>query len=137
MGDTTRMTDVLRELRATSDSLMRDLEALSVLETEKRSIPFDDPRLVEIANQVEVIAQRILTKTSEQSRLTEVATEKADVVTIEDVRRPIADILGEWRDAERRVAEAEPGSAEEADARLLASSLRDEYARSFSDTQRP
>lgn len=119
-------------LRATSDALVRDLAALSALEEEKRSLPFDDPRLLEIAEQVEVIARRVLAGSERQSDL---AKALADVPstgsTIDDVRRTPSAILAEWREAERRAADAPDGSAEAAEARILADHLRDEYREAY------
>jgi len=128
-------------LRATSDALVRDLAALSALEEEKRSLPLDDPRLVEIAEQVELIAARVLAGTERQTTL---AKELADVpaggTSIDDVHRPPSAILGEWRDAERRLADAPDGSAEAAEIRIRADRLRAEYSEAYrkaSETPRP
>jgi hypothetical protein len=127
------MTDVHRELRATSDELRRDLEALSALEDEKRSLALDDPRLVEIAEQVEVIAGRVLAGTVQQSALSrEVAARAPDPGTsIEEIHRPVAAILAEWRALERRASEAEEGSAEAAEIEVLLARIRDEYREAF------
>src|SRR6188768_4189964 len=103
-------------LRATSDGLVRDLAALSALEQEKRSLPMDDPRLVEIAEQVEVIAARVLAGTERQTSLAKVLAEvPAGGSSIADVQRAPSAILEEWRDAERRLVDAPDGSAEAAE----------------------
>ena len=119
-------------LRATSDGLVRDLAALSALEEEKRGLPMDDPRLVEIAEQVELIAARVLAGTERQTSL---AKELADVPaggsTIDDVQRHPSAILEEWRDAERRLADAPDGSAEAAELRIVAERLRAEYGEAY------
>ncbi len=121
------------DLRATSDALLRDLDALGVLEDEKRTLPLDDPRLVEIAEQVEVIAGRILARTEHQTILSRAAAdEPASGSTIEDVRRPLATILAEWREVERRGATAPEGSAEAAEIGVLSSRLRQEYREAYS-----
>jgi len=127
------MMSVPNDLRATSDALLRDLEALGVLEDEKRTLPFDDPRLVEIAEQVEAIAGRILARTERQTILSRaVADEPASGSTIEDVRRPLATILAEWREVERRGADAPDGSAEAAEIEVLSLRLRQEYREAYS-----
>jgi hypothetical protein len=126
-------------LRATSDALMRDLAALAALEDEKRTLPFEDPRLVEIAEQVHSIAQRVLAGTKRQTDLArEVADSPvANMTSIEDIPRPLAAILGEWREVERRAAEAAEGSAEAAELDVLATRLRDEYRAAYAKANAP
>jgi hypothetical protein len=125
------------ELRATSDGLLRDLEALGVLEEEKRTLPLDDPRLVEIAEQVEAIAARLLAGTERETALARAAAdEPASGTSIEDVRRPIATILADWREVERRGADAPDGSAEAAEIGVLTSRLRREYREAFDQQER-
>lgn len=123
---------VTNDLRATSDGLLRDLEALTVLEDEKRTLPLDDPRLVEIAEQVETIAGRVLARTERQTILSRAAAdEPASGSTIDDVRRPIATILAEWREVERRGADVPEGSAEAAEIEVLSLRLRVECREAF------
>ena len=120
------------DLRATSDELLRDLEALGTLEDEKRSLPLDDPRLVEIAEQIEVIAARVLAGSARQTSLAvEAAETAASATSIEDVRRPPSAILADWREVERRAADAPEGSAEAAEIEILASRLRQEYREAY------
>ena len=121
-----------KALRATSDELMRDLATLSGLEEEKRTLPLDDPRLVEIAAQVEVIAARILNGSRRQSAIArEGFGPNESAASINDVPRSIAAILEEWREGERRAADATRGSAEAAQLEVLASRLREEYREAF------
>lgn len=128
MGDTGQV------LRETSDALLRDLEVLSTIEEEKRSLVPGDPRLVDLATRIEEIAQRVLMGSVRQRRLSEVIVAQvetgapdAPVTPIEDTPRPMQAILAEWRDAERRAAAAEPESADAAEAEALVTRLRDEY----------
>jgi hypothetical protein len=124
---------VTDDLRTTSDGLLRDLEALSALEDEKRTLPLDDPRLVEIAEQVETIAARVLAGSERQTLLARAAAEEpADGSSIEDIRRSLATILAEWREVERRRADTPDGSAEAAEIEVLASRLRQEYREAVS-----
>ncbi len=60
------------------------------------------------------------------------AAQPPDGSTIEDVARPLATILAEWREVERRAAEAPEGSAEAAEIEVLAARLRHEYAEAYS-----
>ena len=134
------MEDTAADLRATSDALMRDLEVLATIEDEKRTLAPGDPRMVELAQRVEDVARRVLSSTVRQRRLTEVGNEQADaaapgtpVTSIDETPRAIADILAEWRAAERRALAAEPGSAEAAEARALGDHHREEYRRALEE----
>jgi hypothetical protein len=136
------MDDTSTDLRATSDALLRDLEVLATIEDEKRTLEPGDPRLVALARRVEDVARRVLTATDRQRRLTEIGNEQVEAgrpaapsTSIQDTRRPIADILAEWRAAERRLAAAEPGSADEAEARAVADHCREEYRQALSERQ--
>ena len=121
------------DLRATSDELLLDLEALGILEEEKRTLPLDDPRLVEIAEQVEAIAARVLAGSERQTALSRMAAEEpASGDSIEDVRRPLSTILAEWREVERRGADVPDGSSEAAEIEILTARLREEYREAFS-----
>lgn len=136
------MEDTAADLRATSDALMRDLEVLSAIEDEKRTLPAGDPRLVDLAQRVEDIARRVLSSTVRQRKLTEVGNEQAEAATtgttvasIDETPRSIPDILAEWRAAERRAAAAEPGSAEASEARALGDHHREEYRRALAERE--
>jgi len=130
------VTETAIQLRATSDALLSDLDALRVLEQEKRQIEPGDPRLVELATEIEEIAARVLGTTIRQRELSEQVdqlvderSEDAPDQSIEDTPREIHAILADWRDAERRLADAVPGSPE---ARAMAADierLREEYRR--------
>jgi hypothetical protein len=132
------MTGLPESLRETSDALLRDLEVLVLLEEEKRTLEPSDPRLVEVAAQVEEIAGRVLARSGEQRVLSEAALEIAQpgMPAIEDVLRSPAAILAEWREAERRAAEAAPGSAEASEVALLIDGLRKEYRVAFEASRR-
>ena len=130
-------------LRRTSDSLLRDIEALLELEEEKRTIEPGDPRLVELASQIEQIAKRVLaSSTSERAQtqlihaLTEAGSPAAPDTPIEDTPRSMEAILAAWRQAERQLDAAEPGSAEAEEAQILIARLRDEYRRAHDEANR-
>jgi DNA-binding HxlR family transcriptional regulator len=132
------MDDTATDLRVTSDALVRDLEVLGELEDEKRTLEPGDPRLVELAQRVEDIARRVLSATVRQRHLTQVGHRQveeghaaAPETSIDDTVRPIADILSEWRAAERRAGAADPESAEAAEANALADHYREEYRRAL------
>jgi len=130
-------------LRRTSDALLRDLEALTELESEKRTIDPGDPRLVDLATRIEEIAKRVLASSTSQRVQTEVIQELTDAgssaapdVPIDETPRSMEAILAAWRDAERRLDGAQPGSAEATEAQLLVNRLRDEYRRAHDEGTR-
>ena len=130
-------------LRETSDALMRDLEVLSTLEQEKRGLDPGDPKLVELAGRIQEIATRVLAGSIREHQLTQAGNVQiaagsvtAPTKTIEETPRAAAEILAEWREAERRATDADPDSAEAAEARALAGALRDEYQRAYDETSR-
>ncbi|HXG26994.1 MAG TPA: hypothetical protein VNL94_09140 [Candidatus Binatia bacterium] len=130
------MVESAAELRATSDMLLLDLEALGQLEEQKRSIPHDDPRLVDLAARIEEIAQRVLSSSRRQRALTEVVTLEAsagqdDEPRTIDAMRSVSAILTDWREAERAAAGAPAGSSERAHAEALVERFRDEYREAF------
>src|SRR6185369_2112025 len=95
--------DTASELRATSDLLLLDLQALGELEELKRTVPHGDPKLVDIASRIEELARKVLYGSQHQRDLTETITAAADpasaqqISTIEDVRSASA-VLAEWRE---------------------------------------
>ena len=130
------MGDTGQALRQTSDALLRDLDVLATIEAEKRSLEPGDPRLVQLAERIEEIAQRVLVGSVRQRQLTEVVTEQVETASpdapeapIEDTPRQIQAILADWREAERRATAAPHDSAEAAEAQVLVAQLRDEYRR--------
>jgi hypothetical protein len=138
------LSDTSRALRETSDALMRDLDVLATLEEEKRGLDPGDPRLVELAGRIEVIAERILSGSVREHQLTQAANVQvasgdatAPTATIDETARPIPAIIAEWREAERRAADAEPGSAEAAESEALVDALRAEYRRAYDRARRP
>jgi hypothetical protein len=137
------MPEIGRALRDTSDQLVRDLEALSTLEEEKRQLSPDDERFVDLAARIESIAMRVLVASGRQRELTEqmhqAANERppgAPAESIEATARPISAILSDWRDAERRLEGAESGSAEEREVEVLVEQLREEYRRAHEAARR-
>jgi hypothetical protein len=137
------MPETGRALRDTSDRLVRDLEALSTLEEEKRQLSPDDERFVDLAARIESIAMRVLVASGRQRELTEemhhAANERppgAQAESIEETPRPISAILADWRDAERRLEGVEPGSAEEREVEVLVEQLREEYRQAHEAARR-
>ena len=84
----------------------------------------------------------MLSATVRQRQLTEVGSEQVEAAapgtptaSIDETPRAIADILTEWRAAERRAAAAEPDSAEAAEAGALADHHREEYRRALAERE--
>ena len=134
------MTETGDALRAVSDRLLRDLEVLAALEEEKRTVEPGDPRLVELASRIREIAGRVLDASGRQEALTRTANAQVDAdspsapdATIDETARSAAVILAEWRAAERRLADAPPGSIDESEGRALVNRLRAEYQRAFEE----
>jgi hypothetical protein len=137
------MVDTGRALREASDALLRDLEALSVLEDEKRAVQPGDPRLVDLAAQIEVVAGRVLLTSGRERALTEQIQQAAETgmapvpdESIDDTPRAISAILSDWRDAERRLEAAADGTAEARAAEILVDQLREEYRKAHEAARR-
>jgi hypothetical protein len=136
------LVDAAAELRATSDLLLRDLDALGQLEEQKRLVPHGDPKLVDLAARIEEIAQRLLQGSRRQRELTVTVTDAADAGEVEDTAtidamRSVSAVLADWREAERVAREAAPGSRERANAESMADRFREEYRRAFDAARNP
>lgn len=127
------MTQATDALRANSDALLRDLDALGTLEELKRTLPPTDPQMLELAGRIEEIAQRLLAGSSNQRELAEEIVGSAALggpaPAIDDTPRSIQSILADWRAAERSLAAAEPGSAAAMEARALVETSKNAYRR--------
>ncbi len=126
-----------KDLRETSDALLRDLDVLAALEEEKRTLLPGDPGMVELATRVDELARRVLDLTSRQRDLTKLHEAGLDPTgemgaPIElTPPRPISAILTDWRAEERRLAAATPGSADAVEAAARIDGLREEYRRAY------
>jgi hypothetical protein len=134
------VSDTATRLRATSDALMRDLEALRALEEEKRGVLPSDPRLTDLAARIQEIAARVLARSEHQHELTKLVAadpEAAGDQAIEDVERSPAAILAEWRAAEAQAVAVDQESPEAEEFRILADRLREEYRKAFEKRRLP
>ena len=137
------MQDTGEALREASDALLRDLEALSDLEATKREIVPGDPRLIELAGTIEALAQWVLASSARQRELTIEANDLVDLGmpeapdrSIEEMVRPIATILADWREAERRAQAAPVGSTDAAKAEDDIDRFKAEYRRAHEEATR-
>lgn len=128
------MSETGSALRATSDRLLADIEALEVLEQRKRELTPGDPQLLDLASAVEDIARRVLGSSVRQRELSAVAHEVAatdphapEATPIAETPREIHLILADWRNAERRARELPDGSPEAQAAQAEVDQFRDEY----------
>ena len=128
-----------RELRDTSDSLMRALDELHALEARKRLEPVGSPQFVDLARKVEDLALEVLRRSEREESLAETTGERREagggvsqpIESISALPRELPVILGEWRDAERRLVAADAGSTDAAAAAADVRSLREEYRMAF------
>lgn len=137
--------DIRPQLRATSDALLVALDELRELEGQKRKLGPGTPKFAELAKQIETLAEEILRNSETEERLAQRSVElvedgRSDVAAqpIEAIAAPrdVHLILGEWRDAERRLAGATPGSRGWERATVDAERLRAEYRRAHEDALR-
>jgi hypothetical protein len=122
------------ELKRASDSFLKQVERLHELEGEKRRATPGTPEMLHLTRLVEEVAEQVLGTANRQSDLAQRAATREPVRLrpIDDVPpRPIPEVLAEWRDAERALAAAEPGSVESETARADVERLREEYRRAY------
>ena len=126
-----------QNLRTVSDDMLRTLEQLQILESQKRSEHPGTPRFVKLAKEIEKLAAVVFQQTAAQQTLAvatqAAAKEGADMAPIDDIpaTRDVSLILSEWRDAERRLGASSMHSADHAKAAADVRRLRDEYHRAY------
>jgi len=124
-----------QELKTTSDELLRKLEQLRELELEKREQAPGSARFQKLAREIERLAATVLSQTVKQERLGEKTAERREETgltpppPIAEVtpRRELSLILGEWREAERRLGATASGTSEHLEAQAAVARLRSEY----------
>jgi hypothetical protein len=120
------------DLRVASDNFLTRVERLHALEEQKRELPPDETAAM--AHEVEALTREILEWAKRQTTLAEEAAQPGN-----DPGRPIAivgprplpTVLADWRAAERRMQDEQPGTATWESARADVDRLRDEYARAY------
>ena len=133
-------SEIEERLRAASDAIQIAVVELGALEAQKRAVaPIDDARFVELATRVRDSAEQILELARAEERFAgELASSSETLTPIADVE-PADDlkgILDEWREVERDLNAAHPGSPEAH--RLLArfEELRTKYMRASEQKRR-
>ena len=71
--DNERLTDLAADIKATGDDIATDAERVRQIETAKVSLPADDPRLVDLANESEAIIAKMAVKAKVETALVEEA----------------------------------------------------------------
>ena len=129
------------ELRLASDRMLRTLEQLQALETEKRELTPGSPRFKKLATEIERLAAVVFTQTHAQESLGQQAAAHAQrtgeglaPIAAAPAPRDLQVILADWRDAERRLGVADPDSAEHATADADIARLRNEYHDAYTST---
>lgn len=57
------MDDLEEDIRATAQSIEADADRLAAIEDEKKALGSDDPRLLELSREAELISKRLVPKT--------------------------------------------------------------------------
>ncbi len=136
MGTVARMTDE-STLRTASDAFLARLDRLHALEVEKRLLTPGTDRMVALAAEIEELVREVLNVASTQHVLADRADPNDGLRPIEAIPpREAAEVLADWRAAERRFTMAEAGSAEQDAARADIERLRQEYRRAFEQRSR-
>lgn len=65
------MADELQDLRATADDLADDARRLQVIEERKGRLDADDPELITLSEEAEVLTRRMASKATAQRELAE------------------------------------------------------------------
>jgi hypothetical protein len=126
--------DLEERLRGASDAIQLMVQQLHALETQKRRVEPEDSRFIDLAALVRSTAAELLDlATTEETFARELSPQPAsvDLPRIEEVepRHDLKQILQEWRDVERRLTSADPGSPEATALVARFEELRTEYAR--------
>jgi hypothetical protein len=120
-------------LRATSDQLVLAIHEVDARERRKRGIAPGDPAFLGLARQVRVAAEIVVDLARhEENTAQRLSAEPAvgDLPPIEAMSpaKELATILEQWRAVEKRLGEAQPGSAEAEELMLEFERQRDRYA---------
>jgi hypothetical protein len=127
-----------RDLRATSNAFLHELGRLHDLEVKKRQIEPGTEEFSAIAREVETLANELMNVSAQQTELALKAEVHGpdgdgtlDLSPIESVApiRQVHEVLADWRDAERRLQDAEQASPDFISIRAEVVRLREEYRR--------
>jgi hypothetical protein len=130
------LTDEMAILRATSDQLVLAIAETDARERRKRGMRPGEPAFLELARAVRIAAEVVLELARQEERTAlEIARESTTraLPPIEAMTpaRELATILDEWRAIEKRLVDAEAGSAEAEELMAEFERLRDRYAQAL------
>lgn len=115
-----------QELQRSSDEFLGELGRLDGLERRKRTMTARDEERVALAHEIEDATIGLVGMSRYQTRLIEMSHQAAGAA--DDAGRKPAEILDEWRSAERALRDARAAMEQASD---LADGLRDEHRRSL------
>ena len=121
------------EYRASSDRMLQVLERLREIEEVKRSVPVGTTEFIELAREAEDLGRTVFRWTQLQRQLAELSPQRVAAGQLSGLplaalaARRIERVLAEWREAEFRFREADPGSPDAERAAADMERLREEY----------
>jgi hypothetical protein len=127
-------TDVQGHLRAASDAILLLVGEIDQLERHKRGVEPASSRFRELAQAVRGAARDLAALAAEESSYAQVAaTTDGALPTIVESTKParLSEILVRWRDVERKLNNAPPGSDESARLFEEFTRIRNEYLAAF------
>jgi hypothetical protein len=126
--------DIESHLRAASDAIMLLLGEIQQLEQHKRGVEPSRDRFAELAAAIRESAESLAQLTREQEAWGKAAPlADSHLATIKESASPapLPSILQRWREVERQLADAEPGSAESVALFEKFERIRQEYLAAF------
>lgn len=133
-GMTDERQDVEEHLRAASDAILLLVREVDELERHKRGVQPDDPRFRELAADVRRAARDLAEFTEQEeawARGASAAGDSTQTISESTSSASLSEILARWREVERRLHEARPGSPEAAALFAEFGRIRDEYMKAF------
>jgi hypothetical protein len=127
-------TDIELHLRSASDAIMVLVGELEQLEGHKRGIQPADPRFGQLATAVREAAQSLAELARDEEdwgRSARLSDPRVASIEHSSSPQPLPAILAKWRDIERRLETAEPGSADATALFAEFQRVRDEYLAAF------
>ncbi len=126
--------EVQAHLRSASDAILVLLAEVEQLELHKRGVRPADPRFAELAKAVRDSASALADfAREEQAWADDVTANDGTLPTISEspTPRPLGQILARWREIERQLNQAEPGTAESEALFDEFQRVREEYMAAF------
>jgi len=131
--------EVEDHLRGASDAIMVLLGEVKQLEGHKRGVQPADPRFGQLATAVREAAQALAEMAREEeewARSAKVSNGHVASIAATSSPQPLPTILAKWRDVERRLNEADPGSADAAKLFAEFQLVREQYLAAFRGHER-